>query len=148
VKLSVVVPCYNEQAVIEKTHSEIIKVLEGLILKHKILDYELIYIYIDDGSLDNTQSILKRIASSDKRIKVVVLSRNFGHQAALVAGIHQAVGEIVITMDADLQDPPQVIEEMIDKFKEGYDIVYGARKKQKRRIVSLGKDCLLLFFIK
>jgi dolichol-phosphate mannosyltransferase len=78
----------------------------------------------------------------------VVLSRNFGHQAALVAGIHQAVGEIVITMDADLQDPPQVIEEMIDKFKEGYDIVYGARKKQKRRIVSLGKDCLLLFFIK
>ncbi|MFN2481774.1 MAG: glycosyltransferase family 2 protein [Pyrinomonadaceae bacterium] len=119
--VSAVVPCYDEQDVLEETHaalSDALSALEGA-------DAEIVY--VDDGSRDRTREILRAIQSRDARARVVSLSRNFGHQIAVSAGIEHAAGDCVVVIDADLQDPPEVIGEMIALWRGGYQVVYGVR---------------------
>ena len=121
--LSVVVPCYNESEVIEAFYREIRPVLESL----APLDFELIF--VDDGSGDDTLQRLNLIADKDHRVRVCSLSRNFGHQIALTAGLEAAEGSAVIMMDADLQHPPSLIPELVRRWREGYDIVSAIRSR-------------------
>src|SRR5580693_7568696 len=119
-EISVVVPCFNEDAVLPETTRRLTASLEQIGRPFEI-------IYVDDGSRDNTPRILTEIYASDPRIRVVRLSRNFGHQIAISAGLEYARGAAVVLIDADLQDPPEVICEMVDLWKQGYDVVYGTR---------------------
>jgi dolichol-phosphate mannosyltransferase len=119
--LSLVVPCFNEEAVLPAAHEELSRVLGAL----ESCDYELIF--VDDGSRDNTFKLLREIQERDDRVRVLQLSRNFGHQIAVTAGLEAAVGDAVIVIDADLQDPPQVIPEMVKLWREGNHVVYGSR---------------------
>jgi polyisoprenyl-phosphate glycosyltransferase len=121
--VSIVIPCYNEEEVIERTHLELSNSL-------KDLPYNFEFIFVDDGSKDKTVLELAKIHQKDSRAKMVIFSRNFGHQFAVTAGIEAASGEAVILIDADLQDPPQVIVGMLDKWKEGFEVVYGVRTKR------------------
>lgn len=119
--ISAVVPCYNEEAVIRETHERLSATLGQL----SGFDYELIY--VDDGSRDETLRLLHELQAGDKRARVVALSRNFGHQIAVTAGLEHAAGDAVVVIDADLQDPPEVILEMVARWQDGYDVVYGVR---------------------
>ncbi len=119
--LSVVVPCYNEEEVVRATHARLAEVLAGE-------EFEIVY--VNDGSRDATLPILLEIQESDPRVRVVDLSRNFGHQRAVTAGIDYASGRAVVLIDADLQDPPEVILRMLEKWREGYAVVYGQRKER------------------
>src|SRR6266850_1553801 len=121
--LSVVVPSKNEEAVLRQTHERLTRVLE-----HDITDFEIVY--VDDGSTDSTFNLLCEIQNKDRRAKVVQLSRNFGQQVAITAGIEHASGSAVVVIDADLQDPPEVIPLMIERWREGFDVVYGLRIKR------------------
>lgn len=121
-KLSVVVPMYFEELVATECH----KRLEQAIGK---FDYEIIY--VNDGSTDGTLLILKNIAMDNDRVKVISFSRNFGHQAAVTAGVAKAIGDCIVIIDADLQDPPELIPDMIKLWQEGNDVVYAKRKKRK-----------------
>ena len=123
--LSVVVPCFNEQEVLNLTHQRLIKALG----ENSKFDLEIVY--VNDGSHDQTEEMLFELADSDSRVKVISLSRNFGHQPAITAGLNYAAGNIVVVMDADLQDPPELILSMINKWREGFDVVYGVRSKRK-----------------
>ncbi len=125
--LSVVVPCFNEQEVVNLTHRRLIEALGDN------SEFDLEIVYINDGSRDRTEEILFELAASDSRVKAVSLSRNFGHQSAITAGLDYAAGNIVAVIDADLQDPPELILSMIDKWREGFDVVYGIRAKRKER---------------
>jgi polyisoprenyl-phosphate glycosyltransferase len=118
--LSVVVPAYNEEAVLEIFHGELIKVLDKLSLTCEIL-------YVNDGSADRTLSVLMQLMRHDARVGIVDLSRNFGKELALTAGLDSARGEAVVVIDADLQDPPDLIEQFVQKWREGFDVVYAKR---------------------
>ena len=118
--LSVIVPCYNEEEVIETTHARLSAVMIGAGLSYDI-------IYVDDGSQDATAEKLRAIAAASPHARVLRLSRNFGHQIAVTAGLEYAEGDAVVLIDADLQDPPELIPEMIAKWGEGYEVVYGVR---------------------
>lgn len=122
--LSIVVPCYNEQSVLPELHSRLVVVLEGI----EGIRFEIIY--TDDGSQDQTPEILRQLHASDERVRVVSLSRNFGHQMAVSAGLEHATGEAVVIIDADLQDPPEVIPEMLARWRDGYQVVYGMRARR------------------
>jgi dolichol-phosphate mannosyltransferase len=122
---SVVIPVYNEEAVIRESYRRLAEALEGV----PDLAFELVF--VDDGSRDGSRSILKGICASDRRAKLVAFSRNFGHQAAISAGMAYASGRCVVVIDADLQDPPEVIPAMIARWREGYDVVYGRRIRRK-----------------
>lgn len=122
--LSLVIPCYNEEQVITETVSR----LTDFCSERQDLAVELIF--IDDGSSDQTLSLLRNYAAQDARIKVICFSRNFGHQIAVTAGMDAAQGDAVVLIDADLQDPPNVIHQMISKWHEGYDVIYGVRSKR------------------
>jgi polyisoprenyl-phosphate glycosyltransferase len=122
--LSVVIPCYNEEAVIQHTYSCICESLESGLFRLQM-------IFVNDGSDDGTEQILQEISAADPRVKLVTLARNFGHQPAVSAGLANADGDAVVVIDADLQDPPEVILEMIDKWRAGFDVVYGIRTKRK-----------------
>jgi dolichol-phosphate mannosyltransferase len=123
--ISVVVPCFNESAVIDLFYRELKRVLQTLDnLEHEI-------IFIDDGSIDDTLIRLNQIGREDPCVCVGSFSRNFGHQIALTAGLDAAMGEAVIIMDADLQHPPELIPQMIDKWRSGYDIVSCVRNSSK-----------------
>jgi glycosyltransferase involved in cell wall biosynthesis len=122
--LSVVIPCYNEEEVI----GEAMKRLKTFCAELVNLDIELIF--VDDGSCDHTREILRGFAAEDSRIKLIGFARNFGHQIAVTAGIDAANGDAVVLIDADLQDPPEVIHQMIAKWREGYDVVYGTRTER------------------
>jgi dolichol-phosphate mannosyltransferase len=124
VRYSVVVPVYNEEQVIETSYNRLRAVMEGL-----QESYELIF--VNDGSRDETMPKLRVIADQDAAVKVLDFSRNFGHQIAITAGMNAAAGQAVVVIDADLQDPPELIPEMIAKWKEGYDVVYAKRRKRK-----------------
>lgn len=125
-KISWVIPCFNEAAVIKISIERIKKVISKINPK-----YEHEIIFIDDGSTDETRKIIKKIAEIDPVIKLLGLSRNFGHQAALQAGLNFALGSAVIIIDADLQDPPEIALEMINLWEKGYDVIYGKREKRK-----------------
>ncbi len=118
--VAIVIPVFNEAEVIEQTHSRLRAVIDPL--PHQFLIY-----YVDDGSKDETPRLLRALANQDPRIRILTLSRNFGHQAALTAGLDHAEGEIVISMDADGQHPPELIPEMIALIRQGYDIVQTQR---------------------
>ncbi|MGH7498100.1 MAG: glycosyltransferase family 2 protein [Gemmatimonadales bacterium] len=119
--LSVVVPCYNEEEVLPETHRSLAGVLGGIAK----IDFEIIY--VDDGSADGTAACLRRLQAQDSHVRVVRLSRNFGHQIAVTAGLDSATGDAVVIIDSDLQDPPEVIEEMLARWREGFEVAYGLR---------------------
>ena len=122
--LSVVVPCFNEEAAIRETHRQLVATLETV----PDLDFEIVY--VDDGSHDSTLNLLRGLQHADVRVRVLALSRNFGQQMALTAGLQAAAGAAVVLIDADLQDPPEVIPEMLDRWREGVDVAYGVRAKR------------------
>jgi len=124
--ISVVVPVYCEDLIMDEFYNRITRVFEEIKLTYA---YEVIF--VNDGSTDRTLEILKRISSADNHIKIIDFSRNFGHQIATTAGIDHASGDAVILIDGDLQDPPEVILQMIEKWEEGYGVVHGVRTKRK-----------------
>ncbi|RLT15170.1 MAG: glycosyltransferase [Planctomycetota bacterium] len=121
--LSLVIPCHNEESVIESTHARLIAVLPKAGMEFEI-------IYIDDGSRDKTLWRLEAIASKDPRVAILELARNFGQQAAMSAGLAHARGDAVVIIDADLQDPPEVIPEMVRLWQSGVDVAYGRRRSR------------------
>jgi dolichol-phosphate mannosyltransferase len=123
--VSIVVPCYNEEAVLAELHGRLISMLEGV----ESVGFEIIY--TDDGSRDRTPEILRGLQAGDSRVRVVSLSRNFGHQLAVTAGLEHTSGDAVVIIDADLQDPPEVIPEMLARWQDGYQVVYGLRAKRE-----------------
>lgn len=122
--LSVVLPCYNEQESLGEAYAQLSNVLSGLHLPYELL-------FVDDGSKDNTLHLLGELHVKDPRVKVISLSRNFGHQVALSAGLEYANGQAVVFMDADLQDPPEVVAAMVQKWNEGWEVVYGTRVERE-----------------
>jgi glycosyltransferase involved in cell wall biosynthesis len=130
-KLSIVVPCYNEEEVLPETISRLTKLLKNLVAEGKIEKRSDI-VFVDDGSQDSTWEIIQKEVDKNGYIKGIKLSRNQGHQSALLAGLFHAKGDAVISIDADLQDDLGAIEKMIAAFKEGADVVYGVRKKRKK----------------
>lgn len=124
-KISVVIPMYNEEKVADKCQT---KVKESL---SKLENYSHEIIFVDDGSKDKTLEILETFAFFDKDIKIISFSRNFGHQAAVTAGLKEATGDAIVIIDADLQDPPELIPDMVKKWEEGYDVIYGKRSARK-----------------
>ena len=123
--LSVIVPCYNEELVLQTTYERLTKVLAGM----PEFNYEIVF--VNDGSHDQTQEILTSIQLGDPCVRVLRLSRNFGHQIAVTAGLEEAVGNAVVIIDADLQDPPEMIPEMIHRWREGNHVVYGVRAERE-----------------
>jgi polyisoprenyl-phosphate glycosyltransferase len=119
--VSVVVPCFNEAEGIHETHRRLSRMLVDL----DEFDYEIVY--VDDGSRDSTPALLRDLQAGDPRVRVVYLSRNFGHQFAVTAGLAHTAGDAVVIMDADLQDPPEVVPEMLERWRQGYEVVYGVR---------------------
>jgi len=122
-RLSIVVPCCNEEAVIKETARRLQQVAGGLRLSHEI-------IFVDDGSRDRTFEILRGIQAASRTVRVIRLSRNFGQQVATTAGLARAAGDAVVLIDADLQDPPEVISELVERWREGWDVVYAVRAKR------------------
>lgn len=128
IKYSIVVPVYNEEEVILEFYRRTTSTLQGTKEGYEIL-------FVNDGSTDNTLSILRELNSRDASIKVINFSRNFGHQIAITAGMDYTVGDSVVIIDADLQDPPEVILRLIEKWKEGFDVVYAVRHERKGETV-------------
>lgn len=120
--LSVVAPCYNEEAGLSDFYFR----MRDAVRAAGISDYEIIL--VDDGSRDRTWNIITEIHSKDQKVRGIKLSRNFGHQAALAAGLHEAKGRMILIIDSDLQDPPELLRPMIEKMNEGFDVVYGERR--------------------
>ena len=123
-KVSVVVPCYNEELSVERFYREATAVFSG-----QAFDYELIF--VDDGSSDNTFLKLDELAKADAKVKVLSFSRNFGQQAAIICGFRASTGDAVVEMDCDLQDPVEVVLEMVKRFEEGFEVVHGRRLSRK-----------------
>ena len=129
-KISILVPCYNE----EKSLTVLYDALQSV--TREIDSYEWEYLFINDGSRDNTLAILEQLRAKDERCCYVDLSRNYGKEAAMLAGFDYVTGDAVVIMDADMQDPPSLIPQMIAKWEEGYDDVYARR-------VARGKESWL-----
>jgi polyisoprenyl-phosphate glycosyltransferase len=127
--LSVVIPCYNESAVLQLLEVRLRKCLEELGLAWEV-------IFVDDGSNDATFKQLVEMHANEPRFKVISLSRNFGHQAALQAGLDRAAGKAVATLDADLQDPPELLARCLERLREGCDVVYAVRRKRKENVLK------------
>lgn len=123
-KISVIVPMYYEEKVVTECYNRLTKCLKEI----KNYNYEIII--IDDGSKDKTLDIIEKIASQDKHIKIISFSRNFGHQAAVTAGLKHVTGDAIVIIDADLQDPPELIPQMIQLWEQGNEIIYAKRKKR------------------
>jgi dolichol-phosphate mannosyltransferase len=122
--ISIVVPVYNEEAVVFESYKRLKGVMESLNEPYEM-------IFVNDGSRDATTGIVRRICEDDPTVHFIDFARNFGHQIAISAGMDYASGEAVVVIDADLQDPPEVIPAMIAKWREGYDVVYGKRAERK-----------------
>jgi polyisoprenyl-phosphate glycosyltransferase len=124
-RLSIAIPLHNEESILPELVTRCIAVLDGILGgPHELL-------FVDDGSTDRTLSILEELAQHDARIIVLSLSRNFGHQAALTAALDHVTGDATVLMDGDLQDPPEAIPRLLEKFFEGYDVVYAQRTRRK-----------------
>ncbi|TWD95716.1 dolichol-phosphate mannosyltransferase [Neobacillus bataviensis] len=124
IKYSIIVPVFNEEEVIQQTYQRLITVMDSTDAPYELL-------FINDGSKDRTEEILIEIGITDARVKLINFSRNFGHQVAISAGMDYAQGEAVVIIDADLQDPPELILDMIEKWMEGYEVVYAKRLSRK-----------------
>ena len=141
-QLSLVLPCYNEEEVLGETASRLLALFHGLIASSRI-DESSTICFVDDGSKDNTWKIIKSLSLEHQLISGIKLSRNFGHQNALLSALMTVEGDAIITMDADLQDDVTMIEKMVDRYLEGYDIVYGVKMKREadgflKRITAKG----------
>jgi len=123
--ISIVVPIFNESETIDTCYQRLKKVLDSL----ESYSYEIVF--VDDGSQDDSYQKLVDFADRDSKVRIIKFSRNFGHQIAITAGIDHAHGDAVVIIDADLQDPPEVIKEFISKWEEGYEVVYGVREKRE-----------------
>lgn len=121
-KISVVIPMYYEEEVANECYNRVEKVLSS------IPNYEYEIIFVNDGSKDKTLSILEEIAKKNNNVKVISFSRNFGHQCAVTAGIKYVTGDAIVIIDADLQDPPELIPDMLKLWEQGYEVIYGKRK--------------------
>lgn len=121
-KISVVIPMYYEEEVANECYNRVVKVLKG------INNYTYEIIFVNDGSKDKTMEILESISEKDINVKIISFSRNFGHQAAVTAGIKYVTGDAVVIIDADLQDPPELIPEMLRLWEQGNEVIYGKRK--------------------
>lgn len=131
------IPVYNEEEVLPETLRRLEKFAQNL---KNLKNINCEFIFIDDGSADQTKKIITQASLENSQIKLINLSRNFGHQLATTAGLDHATGDLVVLIDADLQDPPEVIFQMIEKWQEGYEVVYGQRTKR------LGDSWLKVFF--
>ena len=123
-KISVVVSVYNEEKSLDEFYREAKRIFADL-----SWDYELIF--VNDGSRDGSQDILDRMAASDSRVRVISFSRNFGHEAAMIAGLDYSRGDGIICMDADLQHPLECVQEILDRFEEGYEVINMVRTRNK-----------------
>ena len=123
-EISVIIPVYNEEDNIYKLHERIHSVMEKLGDEYEI-------IFINDGSKDNSMSMIRALSKQYPQVRYIDFSRNFGHQVAVTAGLDKSNGKAVAIIDADLQDPPEVIIEMYEKMKEGFQVVYAKRKQRK-----------------
>ncbi len=121
---SIIVPLYNEELVIDESYRRLKEVMDSTKENYEI-------IFINDGSRDSTKEKADNICKKDEKIKLVNFSRNFGHQAAITAGMDVSRGRAIVVIDADLQDPPEVILKMIEKWKDGYEVIYGKRAKRE-----------------
>jgi glycosyltransferase involved in cell wall biosynthesis len=121
--ISIVVPVYNEEEVLTEFHETVVKALT-------VIAVDLEIVYINDGSTDNTLAVIHGLRAGDDRVTLIDLSRNFGKEIALSAGLHKAAGDAVVIIDADLQDPPELIPELIDEWQNGYDVVYARRNRR------------------
>lgn len=117
---SIVIPLFNEEGVLLELYGRLAAATDSL-------DGPAEFIFVDDGSTDGTRELLEGLRADDERVKVLILSRNFGHQLAITAGLDFAVGDAVVIMDGDLQDPPELVAEMAQRWREGYDVVYAVR---------------------
>ena len=135
--LSVVVPAYNESEALMAFHRRLAAVLDGLDMDAEIL-------LVDDGSRDDTLAVIRRLRKRDRRVGVIALSRNFGKEAAMTAGLDHAQGDAVVVIDADLQDPPELIPQFIEHWREGFDVVYA--KRASRDGDSFGKRASAYLF--
>ena len=124
-KISVVIPMYYEEEVVNECYNRLEKVLINL------ENYEYEIIFVNDGSKDKTLELLTKIAKENKNVKVISFSRNFGHQAAVTAGLKFVTGDCILIIDADLQDPPELIPEMLKLWEEGNEVIYGERKSRE-----------------
>ena len=124
-KISVVIPMFNEEMLVTECYNRVKNALETL------NNYEYEILFINDGSIDKTLEKLEEIASKEKNVKVISFSRNFGHQNAVTAGIQYVTGDAIVIMDADLQDPPELIPEMVKHWEEGFEVIYGKRKNRE-----------------
>ena len=129
IKYSVVIPVYNEEDILPELYKRLEKVMAGLGEPYEI-------IFVNDGSRDRTPQIAREIATRNKSVKMIDLSRNFGLQIAYSAGIDHASGEAVVVMDGDLQDPPELIPQLVAKWKEGYEVVYTVKTKRQESFLK------------
>ena len=134
--VSVVIPIFNEEQNIDILYNRLTKVLE------KYNQYEIIF--TNDGSSDSSEKLLNKLCKKNPNIKLINLSRNFGHQQAIKAGLNYSNGDVTLIMDGDLQDPPEIIPNLIDKWIDGYEIVYAVRKNRKENIIK--RLCYFLFY--
>ena len=140
--LTVVIPVYNEESCLEELIARLLK------LKNNSDNVEFSFVFVNDGSRDKSLDILTRYAETYSFFKIINLSRNFGHQMAITAGIDYVDSDYVAVMDADLQDPPELIEKLYEKIKEGYDVVYAKRIKRKgESFLKLATARLFYYFI-
>lgn len=128
-QISIVIPCFNEADVLPLLRERLVGALDALEVAWEV-------VAVDDGSFDETFALLSQIHEEDERFKVVRLSRNFGHQAALLAGLSFSSGQAVAIMDADLQDPPEVLGDYLEHWRNGYDVVYAIRRKRKEGLLK------------
>jgi len=140
IRYSIVIPVYNEEAVIVQTYQRLKQVMDST--KEP---YELIF--VNDGSFDHTTAMIKGFRDQDEAVKLITFSRNFGHQIAITAGMDYALGAAVVVIDADLQDPPELILDMIAKWKEGFDVVYARRTKRKGETFFIKQTARLFYRI-
>lgn len=135
--LSIVIPVFNEQAVFPK-------LIERLRSALKSIPYELEIIFVNDGSSDQTKTLINQEIQQNEAVSGIHLSRNFGHQSAVSAGLAHATGDTVVVMDADLQDPPELISEMLERIEAGDDVVYAVRRSRQEGALKVG--CYKLFY--
>lgn len=126
-ELSVVIPVFNEQATLSELHRRLSDQLRGISRHYEI-------VFVDDGSTDGSLPLLLQLHDDDPRVKIVSLTRNFGHQPALTAGLEHVSGRAVVCMDADLQDPPEVLPSLVEQWRQGFEVVYAIRRKRKESV--------------